>query len=101
MVALGEEVRIRADSLLLTKDAANIPIEMVARDDVMVARGDDEIFGKKAVWSPTQKTIVVTVDAKVKMGVEWKRADAITLHLDTGRIEITGEQPLEGADVKQ
>jgi len=101
VVALGEEVRINAESLLLTKDVTNIPIEMVARDDVMVARGEDEILGKKAVWSPTQNTIVVTVDAKINRGAEWKRADAITLHLDTGRIEITGEQPMEGAGLEQ
>jgi len=101
VVALGEGIRIRAESLLLTKDANNVPIEMVARDEVVVARGEDEIFGKKAVWSPTQQTIVVTVDAKIKRGMVWKRADAITLHVDTGRIEVAGEQKMEGPGMER
>ena len=101
VVALGEEIRINAESLLLTKDANNVPIEMVARDEVVVKRGEDEIFGKKAVWSPNQKTIVVTIDAKMSRGAEWRRADAITLHVDTGRIEITGEQPMEGSEFRR
>jgi len=96
VVALGAEVRIRAESLLLTRDAGNAPIEMVARDEVVLRRGDDEIFGNKAVWSPTQKSIVMTGDAKIRSMGEWIRADEITLNLDTGRIELKGEQPFEG-----
>lgn len=100
VVALSEEVAIRAESLLLTRDASDVPIEMVARDEVVVTRGEDEIFGKKAVWSPTQKTIVMTGDAKMREIGEWIRGDEIILHLDTGGIEIKGEQPLEGSDLR-
>jgi lipopolysaccharide export system protein LptA len=65
---------------------------MVARDEVMVKRGADEIFCKKAVWSPDQKTIVMTEDAKIRGIGQWTRGDEITLHVDTGRIEVKGEK---------
>jgi outer membrane protein assembly factor BamD len=97
VVALGEEVTIRSESLSVTMDADDIPTEMVIRDEVVVTRGDDEIFCKKAVWSPTQKTLVMTEDAKIREpGGVWTRGDEITLYLDTGRIEIKGASPLEG-----
>jgi outer membrane protein assembly factor BamD len=92
VVALGEEVTIRAESLLVTMDAGDIPTEMVARDEVVVKRGADEIFCKKAVWSPTQKTLVMTEDAKIRGIGQWTRGDEITLHLDTGRMEVKGER---------
>jgi outer membrane protein assembly factor BamD len=91
VVALGEEVTIRCESLLLTMGADNAPKEMVAREEVVVTTGrKEEIFGKKAVWSPTQKTIVMTEDAKLRGPGEWTRGDEITLYLDTGKIEIKG-----------
>jgi lipopolysaccharide export system protein LptA len=66
---------------------------------VVVRSGENEYFSQKAVWSPTQKTIIMTEDAKIREpnGV-WTRADEITLHLDTGRLEITGASPLEGVE---
>jgi lipopolysaccharide transport protein LptA len=98
-VARGEEVIIRSDSILLTRDADNVPTEMVATDEVIVKKGENEIFSKKAVWSPTQQTIVMTEDAKLRQpGGVWTRGDEITLYLDTGRIEITGASPLEGTE---
>jgi outer membrane protein assembly factor BamD len=97
VVALGEEVTIRSESLLVTMDEGDVPTEMVARDEVIVRRGENEIFCKKAVWSSTQKTIVMTEDAKTReSGGVWTRGDEITLHLDTGRLEIKGARPLEG-----
>ncbi len=98
-VAFGDEITIRAESLLLTMDEGNIPTEMVARDEVRISKGEDELFSKKAVWSSAQKTIVMTEDAKIRrIGGIWTRGDEITLHLDTGRIEITGAKPLEGTE---
>jgi lipopolysaccharide export system protein LptA len=62
-------------------------------------KGGNELFSQKAVWSPTQKTIVMTEDAKIREpGGEWTRGDEITLHLDTGRVEIKGATPLEGTE---
>lgn len=99
VVAFGEEVTIRSESLLVTMDEGDVPTEMVARDEVVVRRGDNEIFCKKAVWSSTKKTIVMTEDAKTREpGGVWTRGDEITLHLDTGKIEIKGAKPLEGSD---
>jgi outer membrane protein assembly factor BamD len=98
-VARGEEVTIRAESIMLTMDANNVPTEMVAKDEVVVRKGGNELFSQKAVWSPTQKTIVMTEDAKIREpGGEWTRGDEITLHLDTGRVEIKGATPLEGTE---
>ncbi len=97
VVALGEEVRIRAESLLVTMGDDDVPIEMVARDEVVVTRGEDAIFGNKAVWSPNQKTMVLTGDVKMKELGEWILGDEITLHLDTGKIEIKGRR-LQPAD---
>ena len=99
VVVLGEEVTIRSESLLVTIDEGDVPTEMVARGEVVVKRGKNEIFSKKAVWSPNQKTIVMTEDAKMREpGGVWTRGDEITLHLDTGRIEIKGARPLEGTE---
>jgi len=71
----------------------------LSRNEVVVRRGENELFSKKAVWSPTKKTIVMTEDAKIRdAGGVWTREDEITLHLDTGRIEITGASPLEGME---
>jgi outer membrane protein assembly factor BamD len=92
VVALGEEVTIRAESLLVTTDEDDIPTEMVARDEVVVKQGENEIYCKKAVWSPTQKTLVMTEDAKIRGIGQWIRGDEITLYLDTGRIEVKGER---------
>ena len=98
-MAIGEEVTIRSDSILLTLDDDYVPTEMVASDEVIVKKGEKELFSKRAVWSPTQKTIVMTEDAKMREpGGVWTRGDEITLHLDTGRIEITGASPLEGTE---
>jgi outer membrane protein assembly factor BamD len=97
VVILGEEVTIRSESLLVTMDDGDVPMEMVARGEVVVKRGENEIFSKKAVWSSTQKTIVMTEDAKIREpGGVWTRGDEITLHLDTGRLEMKGARPLEG-----
>ena len=92
VVAFGEEVRIRAESLLVTMSDDDVPIEMVARDEVMVTRGKDEIYGNKAVWSPDQKTLVLTGETKMKDIGDWILGDEITLHLDTGKIEIKGRR---------
>lgn len=97
VVAKGEEVVIRAESIMLTMDEDDVPTEMVARDQVIVSMGNNELFSKKAVWSPTEKTIVMTEDAKIREpGGVWTRGDEITLHLDTGRLEVKGAKPLEG-----
>lgn len=102
VVAFGEEIIIRAESLLLTLNEDNVPTEMVVRDEVVVTRGEDELYSQKAVWSPTQKTIVMTEDAKMKETGEWIIGDEIVLHLDTGRIEIKGKQmkTIEGGGVE-
>jgi outer membrane protein assembly factor BamD len=93
VVALGEEVTIRCESLLLTMDEGNLPKEMVARDEVAVKRGEQEFFSKRAVWSPVAKTLVMTENAKIR-GDEgtWISGDEITLHLDTGKLEIKGRK---------
>jgi outer membrane protein assembly factor BamD len=93
VVALGEEVTIRCESLLLTMNEGNLPKEMVARDEVAVKRGEQEVFSKRAVWSPVAKTLVMTEDAKMR-GEEgtWIRGDEITLHLDTGKLDIKGKK---------
>ena len=93
VVALGEEVTIHCESLLLTMDEGNRPKEMLARDEVAVKRGGQEVFSKRAVWSPVAKTLVMTEDAKIR-GVEgtWIRGDEITLHLDTGKLDIKGKK---------
>jgi len=102
VVAFGEEVTIRAESLLLTMGEDNVPTEMVVRDEVVVTRGENELYCKKAVWSPTKKTIVMTGDAKMKETAEWIIGDEIVLHLDTGRIEIKGKKikTIEGGGVE-
>ncbi len=92
VVALGEDVTIRAESLLLTMGPGNVPKDMVARKEVVIKMGGQEFFCKKAVWSPTEKTMVLTEDAKLRGIGMWTRGDEITLHLDTGKVEIKGEK---------
>jgi len=92
VVALGEEVTIRCETLLLTMDEGNLPKEMVARDEVAVKSNKQEIFSKKAVWSPVAKTLVMTEFAKMRQDEEWISGDEIILYLDTGKIEIKGEK---------
>jgi outer membrane protein assembly factor BamD len=92
VVAIGEEVTIRCDSLRLTMGADNVPKEMVARDEVVVKNGEQEFTCNKAVWSSTQMTMVMTDDAKIRGIADWTRGDEITLHLDTGKVEIKGEK---------
>ncbi|MCJ7665045.1 MAG: outer membrane protein assembly factor BamD [Desulfobacterales bacterium] len=92
VVALGEEVTIHSQSLLVTMGDGNLPKEMIARDEVVVKSGEQELFSKKAVWSPIEKTMVLTEDAKIRGIGEWIRGDEITLHLDTGRIDIKGKK---------
>ncbi len=92
VVALGEEVTIRCETLLLTMDDGNLPKEMVARDEVAVKSHKQEIFSKKAVWSPVAKTLVMTEFAKMRQDEEWVSGDEIILYLDTGKIEIKGKK---------
>jgi outer membrane protein assembly factor BamD len=92
VVAVGEEVTIRCDSLRLTMGADNVQKEMVARDEVVVKNGEQEFTCNKAVWSSTQMTMVMTDDAKMRGIADWTRGDEITLHLDTGKVEIKGEK---------
>ena len=79
-------------------DEGNLPKEMVARDEVAVRSGKQEIFSKKAVWSPVEKTMVMTEDAKMREAGDWIRGDEITLYLDTGKVEIKGRkvEPMPG-----
>jgi lipopolysaccharide export system protein LptA len=60
---------------------------------VAVKTAQQEIFSKKAVWSPITKTLVMTEDAKIR-GEEgtWIRGDEITLYLDTGKLDIKGKK---------
>ncbi len=92
VVVLGEGAVIRADSLMVTMGGEDVPREMVAMGEVKVQGGGEEIFCKKAVWSPTQNLLVMTGDAKIRGFAEWTRGDEITLDLDTGRIEIKGKK---------
>ncbi len=104
VVALGEEATIRCETLLLTMDEGNLPKEMTARDEVVVKGYSQEIFSKKAVWSPVGKTLVMTEDAKIREeGGTWIRGDEITLHLDTGKLEIKGKkvESIPGATPQQ
>jgi lipopolysaccharide export system protein LptA len=66
--------------------------EMVARKEVVIKKGEEEFICNKAVWSAAQKTVVMTEDAKIRGVGEWTRGDEITLHLDTGKVEIKGEK---------
>jgi outer membrane protein assembly factor BamD len=92
VVALGDEVTVRCESLLLTMGKGDVYKEIVARNEVVVKKGGQEFFCNKAVWSATQKTVVMTEDAKIRGVGEWTRGDEITLHLDTGKVEIKGEK---------
>ena len=92
VVALGDEVTVRCESLLLTTGTGDVYKEIVARNEVVVKSGEQEFFCKKAVWSAAQKTVVMTEDAKIRGVGEWTRGDEITLHLDTGKVEIKGEK---------
>jgi lipopolysaccharide export system protein LptA len=73
-------------------DEGNLPKEMVARDEVAVKSNKQEIFSKKAVWSPIAKTLVMTEFAKMRQDEEWVSGDEIILYLDTGKIEIKGKK---------
>jgi outer membrane protein assembly factor BamD len=92
VVALGDEATIRCESLLLTRGRDNSYKEFLATDQIVVKSGEQEFLCKKAVWSAMHKTIVMTEDAKIRGIGEWTRGDEITLHLDTGRVEIKGEK---------
>jgi len=93
VVALGEEVTIHCESLLVTMDEGNLPKEMVAREEVVVKGHQQEFVCMKAVWSPVEKTLVMTDNAKLK-GEDgtWIRGDTITLHLDSGQFDIKGKK---------
>jgi outer membrane protein assembly factor BamD len=90
VVALGDEVTVRCESLLLTTGTGDVYKEIVARKEVVVKKGEQQFFCDKAVWSATQKTVVMTENAKIRGVGEWTRGDEITLHLDTGKVEIKG-----------
>jgi outer membrane protein assembly factor BamD len=92
VVALGDEVTIRAESLLVTMGKGDVYKEIVARKEVVIKKGEEEFFCNKAVWSAAQKTVVMTEDAKIRGVGEWTRGDEITLYLDTGKVEIKGEK---------
>jgi outer membrane protein assembly factor BamD len=92
VLALGDEATIRCESLLLTMGKDNTFKEFIATDEIVVRSRSQEFFSKKAVWSATQKTLVMTEDAKIRGIGEWTRGDEITIHLDTGKVEIKGEK---------
>jgi outer membrane protein assembly factor BamD len=93
VVALGKEVTIRCESLLVTMDEGNLPKEMIAREEVVVKGYHQEFVCKKAVWSPVEKTLVMTDNAKLRGGDgTWILGDVITLHLDSGRFDIKGKK---------
>lgn len=91
-VAIGEGITIYSETILVTMEEGGAPREMVAMGEVRVKGGGEEIFSKKATWSPAQQILVMTKDAKIRGAAEWIRGDEITLHLDTGRIEIKGKR---------
>jgi len=90
VVARGPEVVIRSDLLVLTKDGAGKPEEMVARGEVRILGGGEEIFCKKAMWTSKERLLVMTGDAKIRGLGEWIRGDEITLQIDSGKIEVKG-----------
>jgi outer membrane protein assembly factor BamD len=98
VTAVGEEVTIHCESLLLTMDEGNLAKEMVAWEEVVVKGYNREIVSKKAVWSPVEKTLVMTDNARLKAEEGgWITSDAITLHLDSGLLDMKA-QKVETAD---
>jgi outer membrane protein assembly factor BamD len=93
VAAVGKEVTIRCESLLLTMDEGGLLKEMVARDEIVVKGFQQEFICKKAVWSAKQNTLVMTDNPKLRGEAgTWIVGDMITLRLDSGQWDIKGKR---------
>jgi len=96
--ARGKNVVIRSEIMTVRNGRTDAPDELVARGDVRVLRGEEEIVCEKAVWNAEKPVLVMTGNAKLKALSTWIRGDEITLHLETGQVEIKGQWIQEERD---
>ncbi|MFH0810898.1 MAG: lipopolysaccharide transport periplasmic protein LptA [Pseudomonadota bacterium] len=61
-----------------------------AEGGVMIVQGKRIATGEKAVYSATDRTIVLSGQAKVKQEQDWVRGSRITLYLDDSRSVVEG-----------
>jgi len=90
-MARGRNVLIRSQIITVRNGTADTPEELVARGDVRVLGGGEEIICEKAVWHAENPILVMTGNAKMKAPSSWIRGDEIMLHLETGQVEIKGQ----------
>ncbi len=102
-IQFAGSVRIRQGDLQMTArevravygDDVNDIVELAARGDVTVQKGDKMAFGQEAVYDRREATILLTGEPYLKQGENSIRGDRILVRLEQEQMEVQGDVKAE------
>lgn len=102
-IQFAGSVRIRQGDLHVTArevqavygDDVNDIVELSARGDVTVQKGDKLAFGQEAVYDRKEATILLTGEPYLKQGENFIRGDRILVRLEQEQMEVQGDVKAE------
>lgn len=102
-IEFAGSVRVRQGDLQMTArevravygDDVHDIVELAARGDVMVQKGDKLAFGQEAVYDRKEATILLTGEPYLKQGENSIRGDRILVRLEPEQMEVQGDVKAE------
>lgn len=102
-IVFAGSVRVRQGDLQMTAqevravygDDVNDIVELTARGDVTVQKGDKMAFGQEAVYDRRKATILLTGQPYLKQGENYIRGDRILVRLEEEKMEVQGDVKAE------
>jgi len=102
-IVFAGSVRVRQGDLQMTAqevravygDDVNDIVELAARGDVTVQKGDKMAFGQEAVYDRRKATILLTGQPYLKQGENYIRGDRILVRLEEEQMEVQGDVKAE------
>jgi|YNPBryantNP2012_1023418.scaffolds.fasta_scaffold00025_40 lipopolysaccharide transport protein LptA len=102
-IVFAGSVRVRQGDLQMTAqevravygDDVNDIVELAARGDVTVQKGDKTAFGQEALYDRRKATILLTGQPYLKQGENYIRGDRILVRLEEEQMEVQGDVKAE------
>lgn len=103
VIVFTGSVRVRQGDLMMTAqevravygDDVNDIVELAARGDVTVQKGDKTAFSQEAVYDRRKATILLTGQPYLKQGENYIRGDRILVRLEEEQMEVQGDVKAE------
>lgn len=103
VIVFTGSVRVRQGDLMMTArevravygDDVNDIVELAAKGDVTVQKGDKIAFSQEAVYDRRKATILLTGQPYLKQGDNYIRGDRILVRLEEEQMEVQGDVKAE------